>query len=115
MKEPLKQISDLVERFERNIDAYHRPAYNETQLRRDFIDPFFEALGWDVTNKAGYAEQYKGVIHEDAIKIGGATKTPDDKIRLQRLLDATDHQIDSLVYELYGLTEKEIQIIEGGI
>ena len=67
MKEPLKQISGLVERFERNIEAYHSPAYNETQLRREFIDPFFEALGWDVTNKAGYAEQYKDVIHEDAI------------------------------------------------
>jgi hypothetical protein len=59
MKEALKQISDLVERFERNIDAYHSPVYNETQLRREFIDPFFEALGWDVANKAGY-KQKKG-------------------------------------------------------
>lgn len=30
MRESLKQISDLVERFERNIEAYHSPAYNET-------------------------------------------------------------------------------------
>jgi predicted type IV restriction endonuclease len=76
MKETLKQISSLVERFQRNIDAYHSPAYNETQLRREFIDPFFEALGWDVSNKAGYAEQYKDVIPEDAIKIAD-TKAPD--------------------------------------
>ena len=82
MKEPLKQISDLVERFERNIEAYRGPAYNETQLRIEFIDPFFEALGWDVTNKAGYAEQYKDVIHEDAIKIAGATKAPDYCFRI---------------------------------
>ena len=82
MKEPLKQISDLVERFERNIDAYHSPAYNETQLRIEFVDPFFEALGWDVTNKAGYAEQYKDVIHEDAIKIAGASKAPDYCFRI---------------------------------
>jgi predicted type IV restriction endonuclease len=53
MKESLKQISNLVERFQRNIDAYHSPAYNETQLRIEFVDPCFEALGWDVTNKAG--------------------------------------------------------------
>ncbi len=46
-------------------------------MRREFIDPFFEALGWDVTNKSGYAEAYKDVIHEDAIKMGGATKAPD--------------------------------------
>ena len=77
MKEALKQISNLVERFERNIEAYRSPAYNETQLRSEFIDPFFEALGWDVANKAGYAEQYKDVIHEDAIKVAGATKAPD--------------------------------------
>jgi len=82
MKEPLEQISDLVERFERNIEAYRSPAYNETQLRIEFIDPFFEALGWDVTNKAGYAEQYKDVIHEDAIKIAGATKAPDYCFRI---------------------------------
>ena len=82
MKETLKQISNLVERFERNIEAYRSPAYNETQLRREFIDPFFEALGWDVMNKAGYAEQYKDVIHEDAIKVAGATKAPDYCFRI---------------------------------
>ncbi len=78
----LKQISNLVERFERNIEAYHSTAYNETQLRREFVDPFFETLGWDVTNKAGYAEQYKDVIHEDVIKIAGATKAPDYCFRI---------------------------------
>jgi type I restriction-modification system DNA methylase subunit len=82
MQEALKQISNLVERFERNIEAYRSPAYNETQLRREFIDPFFEALGWDVANKAGYAEQYKDVIHEDAIKVAGATKAPDYCFRI---------------------------------
>ncbi len=82
MKEALKQVSLLVERFERNIEAYRSPAYNETQLRREFIDPFFEALGWDVANKAGYAEQYKDVVHEDAIKIAGATKAPDYCFRI---------------------------------
>jgi len=33
---------------------------------------------------------------------------------LQRQIDATDRQIDHLVYELYGLTEDEIRIVEGG-
>jgi hypothetical protein len=41
-----------------------------------------------------------------------AAKTPDEKTRTQRQIDATDHQIDQLVYELYGLTEKEIQIVD---
>ena len=42
-------------------------------------------------------------------------KTPDEKTRIQRQIDATDHQIDQLVYELYRLTEEEIRIVEGGI
>jgi hypothetical protein len=29
-----------------------------------------------------------------------------------RQIDATDNQIDTLVYELYGLTNDEIKIIE---
>jgi hypothetical protein len=41
-----------------------------------------------------------------------AAKTPDDKIRLQRQIEVSDQQIDRLVYELYGLTDKEIQIVE---
>jgi len=35
--------------------------------------------------------------------------------RLQRLIDATDKQIDALVYELYGLTEDEINLIEESV
>src|SRR4030065_19942 len=77
-----KEIVDLVERFERNLDAYRSGRYNETQLRREFIDPFFKALGWDVDNEQGYAEAYKDVIHEDAIRIGGATKAPDYCFRI---------------------------------
>src|SRR3989337_222743 len=66
-----KEILDLVERFNRNRDAYKSAQYNETQLRREFLDPFFISIGWDVENRQGLAEAYKDVVHEDAIKIGG--------------------------------------------
>ena len=39
-------------------------------------------------------------------------KAAQDKTVLQRQIDATDRQIDLLVYELYGLTDEEIQIVE---
>ena len=42
-----------------------------------------------------------------------AAKNPNDKTRLQREIEATDRQIDQLVYELYGLTDEEIEIVEG--
>ena len=82
MSSPSQSIVELVSRFDRNLDTYRSQSYNETQVRREFIDPFFEALGWDVANKAGYADAYKDVIHEDAIKVGGATKAPDYSFRI---------------------------------
>lgn len=121
---------------------------------------FFKALGWDIDNEAGYADAYKDVIHEDAIKIGGYTKAPDycfriggqrkffleakkpsvsiksdiapafqlrryawsAKLSLSILSDFEElavydcrvrpAKIDSLVYDLYGLTEEEITLVE---
>ncbi|HRH50099.1 MAG TPA: TaqI-like C-terminal specificity domain-containing protein [Panacibacter sp.] len=75
-------IAQLTERFGEQILSYKKADYNETLARRDFIDPFFKALGWDVDNSQGYAEAYREVIHEDRIRIGGATKAPDYSFRL---------------------------------
>ena len=41
-------------------------------------------------------------------------KTVHDKTVLQRQIDATDRQIDRLVYELYELTDEEMGIVEEG-
>jgi hypothetical protein len=41
-------------------------------------------------------------------------KTPHEQESLKRTIAATDNQIDALVYELYGLTDDEIGIAEGG-
>ena len=38
---------------------------------------------------------------------------PHQKDLIQRQIDATDRQIDKLVYELYGLSAEEIRIVEG--
>ena len=76
-----REIADLIERFEQHGDSYRSGLYNEAQLRKEFVDPMFKALGWDMDNLSGYAETYKDVIHEDAIKIGGATKAPDYCVR----------------------------------
>lgn len=78
----LKKISDLVERFEEQFTSYKKADYNETLTRRDFIDPFFKALGWDIDNEEGYAQSYREVIHEDKVKVGRATKAPDYSFRL---------------------------------
>jgi hypothetical protein len=77
-----ENIRQLVKRFEEHLDAYRLSKYNEAQLRREFLDPFFEALGWDLFNKQGYAETYKDVIHEDSLEVEGATKAPDYAFRV---------------------------------
>jgi len=83
MKEQARQkFGELVDRFRYNLKVYKKSTYNETQVRREFIDPFFEALDWDVSNKQGYAEQYKEVVHEDAIKVGRSTRAPDYSFRI---------------------------------
>ena len=47
-------VQELVERFEANKADYCSANYKEFRLRKEFVDPFFEALGWDVGNKRGY-------------------------------------------------------------
>ncbi len=72
-----REIVELVERFERNVDAYKSGRYNETQLRREFIDPFFGALGWDVENRGGRLGLQREVIHEDSVLVRDSMKNPD--------------------------------------
>jgi len=79
---PPQELLELVARFEEHADAYRSGQYNETQVRREFIDPLFALLGWDMENRSNYAEQYKDVIHEDAIRIGSLTKAPDYCFRI---------------------------------
>jgi len=75
-------IKRLVDCFHRNEEYYSRGSLNETQLRREYLDPFFTALGWDIENKAGYADAYKDVIHEYSLKTKDTTEAPDYCFRI---------------------------------
>ncbi len=75
-------ILKLVEKYEFHQAAYKRGQFNETQLRREFVDPFFKTLGWDVDNTQGNSELYKEVIHEDPIRIRGSTEFIDYAFRI---------------------------------
>ncbi|MEN4019037.1 MAG: N-6 DNA methylase [Methanobacterium sp.] len=72
-----EEVIELVKNFKRNIKAYKNRNYKEEQLKQEFLNPFFKALGWDVDNEQGAAPQYRDVIFEDSIKVGGGTKAPD--------------------------------------
>jgi len=76
-------IHKLVETFEQNLDSY-RFSKNETELRRQFLDPFFTALGWDVANEKGYDELGKEVTHEFSVDVAGQQKKADYAFRVGR-------------------------------
>jgi hypothetical protein len=44
-----------------------------------------------------------------------AATIPQAKTMLRRQIEATDRQIDRLVYALYGLVEDEIRLVEGAV
>ena len=81
-EEAYNGIKELVEKFKSNYKQFHSSDYNETLTRQDFINPFFEYLGWDISNKEGLSQTYREVIHEDKLKIGKETKAPDYSFRI---------------------------------
>ncbi len=82
------EIKSLVEKFDNDRNHYLSSKYNEAQARVDFLNPFFESLGWDVSNRNNLPPTEREVVVEQG-------------------------ETDGLVYELYNLTEEEIAIIEG--
>jgi len=76
------KISELVEHFGQQYDANKNSNYNKTLTRRDFIDPFFKVLDWNIDNTQGYAEAYREVMHEDKVQIEGAIEAPEYSFRI---------------------------------
>ncbi len=79
-----EKILKLVEDFDSNIEKFKSLSCNEEDIKIDFINPFFEALGWDVRNKAGHPPDSKEVKFEDSVEVQGRIKNPDYSFRLER-------------------------------
>ena len=77
-----QSIIQLVQHFDTQLVDYKAGKYNETQLRRDFLDPFFATLGWDMTNQEGASERYREVIHEASVEVEGKAKAADYAFRI---------------------------------
>ena len=79
------EITKLCEYFATNRTSLHATGVKEAHIRQILIDPFFEALGWDVRNKAMAAPQYCEVIPEDSLDMEGQQKAPDYTFRVGTL------------------------------
>ena len=117
MGTPPSSVLDLVARYEREKTVLQSDAYGEADTRKEFIEPLFAALGWDVVNKRMYAEAYKDVVNEYGLKVGDSHKAPDYAFRVggvrRFFVEAKRPGIDisrdiSAAYQLrrYGWTAK---------
>jgi hypothetical protein len=92
--------------FANGYYAYNRQYIKQLPIRRI-----------DFTNPADKSRHDKLVSLVDKMlalmpKLRVATKES-EKSTLQNAVTTTDAEIDRLVYELYGLTEEEIKVVEG--
>ena len=79
-----EKISTLISKYEHDRDFYRSAGFNETLLRSDFLDPFFEILGWDIKNMSGKRTNEREVLLEEPLKTNAAAhaKKPDYTFRL---------------------------------
>src|ERR1035438_999186 len=79
-----KELNRLVESFGNRLAELKQPGYAEAQLRDDFLNPFFRALGWDLANKDGLIQKEREVEIESATQIGGGRKRADYLFRTDK-------------------------------
>jgi hypothetical protein len=72
-----KELNRLVGIFGRGLGEFKSSRYVEAQLRDDFLNPFFRALGWDLENSAGLIQPKREVEIESRTEIGGRQKRAD--------------------------------------
>ena len=97
-----KEILDLLERFDRN-----REAYRSAKLPLSILTDFEEFAVYDCRikpDKSDKASTARILYLNDR-----------DYLARWEEIAATDRQIDRLVYELYELTDEEIRIVEGTV
>jgi hypothetical protein len=70
--------------------------------------PFPKTVSEDVLARSNALVDRMLALHKHLT----TAKTDHEKTAIQRQIPATDREIDNLVYELYGLTEEEIAIVE---
>jgi hypothetical protein len=92
------------------------------KLRGGFFEPGYVFVKDFSIRTIDFDNQHDKAVHTkmvglvdrmlDLYKQLDDAKIPDEKTRIHRQIDATNKQIDKLVYDLYSLTDEEIAIVE---
>ena len=72
-----EKVKGLVTKFKQGEKHYLSQSYQEAEVRQDFLDDFFTALGWDVGHKIQHDPYEQEVKVEKGVKVSGAQKRAD--------------------------------------
>jgi type I restriction-modification system DNA methylase subunit len=113
-----QDIQSLVRKFEQDKNHYLQKGYPEAQVRIDFLNPFFDALGWDIENKAHKPPHERDVIVELSpetslrpdynFRINGNTKFFVEAKAPWVPLDDVNHIMQA---KTYAWSTKEVQFV----
>ncbi len=108
--------SKLLDFYHHKISSPFRGGYWSYGKRFIELIPI-RLINFDNPKDKSYHDQILNIVSQMIILHNhkASLKTQHDQEMIQRQIDATDRQIDALVYELYGLTPGEIEIIEGAM
>lgn len=77
-----KTLLELVEGFSSVYSEIVRGGLDEANLRLSYLDPLFEALGWDIRNTRHAPLHAREVVVEPPSEVGGRWKRPDYLFRV---------------------------------
>src|SRR4030043_2001381 len=113
-----EKLQTLITKFEKDKTHYLSKGYPEAQVRLDFINPFFKALGWDIENKAQKPPHERDVIVELSpeatgrpdynFRVNGATKFFIEAKAPSIALDDVNHILQA---KSYAWSTKEVYFV----
>jgi len=113
-----EKLQTLVTKFKKDKTHYRSKGYPEAQVRIDFLNPFFKALGWDIENKAQQPPHARDVIVELSpettgrpdynFRINGATKFFVEAKAPSVALDGVNHILQA---KTYAWSTKEVYFV----
>ncbi len=113
-----ERLESLISKFEKDRPHYLSKGYPEAQVRLDFLNPFFKALGWDIENKAQKPPHERDVIVELSpettgrpdynFRINGVTKFFVEAKAPSVALDDINHILQA---KTYAWSTKEVYFV----
>jgi type I restriction-modification system DNA methylase subunit len=119
-EDKFEELADLIIEATDSKQKIESSFLNHVQSKYSIEKPSTKLQNWPSLDFKGFlGELKKGKVQlslsEEADWMTYFTEQKQKALALQTEINRIDAEIDRLVYELYGLTEEEIRIVEGGM